>query len=375
MRSLRLAATGLSLLAPAAAAQGSLSVQGFGYPTGQLSSRALATGGALGEFDPFSLRNPAALASWGRPALFFQYEPEYRQVNAGGETGGVRLTRFPLVAVATPVRSRVWAGVSVATFLDRTWASRVSRRTLVRDDSVTLTTVSRSDGAINDVRLGVAWTVRPAFHVGAGLHAYTGVNRIFVGDEFGGVQDDTLVNAVIAYSGLAASLGAEWQLARHLGVAASARRGGTLRSSRSDSTLSRGDVPNRVGVAVRFEGIAGTRIGLGFDWEGWSSMGSLRAPASSLRVFDATTISLGAETLGPRWFGQQIPLRLGARRRSLPFGVGDTRVNELAIGGGLGLPLAAGRAQLDLALLRAMRTADQLRERSWTISAGFAVRP
>lgn len=375
MRSLRRAVAGLGLLASGASAQGSPSVQGFGYPTGQLSSRALATGGALGEFDPLSQRNPAALASWGRPALFFQYEPEYRRVEAGDRTGGARLTRFPLIAAAVPIRSRAWAGVSVATFLDRTWASRVSRRVLVREDSVTVTTVSRSDGAINDVRLGGAWAVRPTLHVGIGLHAYTGENRIFLGDEFEGVQEDTLVNAVIAYSGLAASLGAEWQVARHFGIAASARHGGTLRSSRNDTTLSRGEVPDRVGVAVRFDGIAGTRIGLGFDWEGWSSMESLRSAASSLRAFDATTISLGAETLGPRWFGQQIPLRVGARRRSLPFGVGDTRVNELAIGGGLGLPLAAGRAQLDLAVLRARRTADELRERSWTISAGFVVRP
>lgn len=376
MRSLRLVFTVAAVLAaPVLRAQGSPSVQGFGYPTGQLSSRVLATGGALAEFDARSPRNPAALATWGRSALYFQYEPEYRRVDAGDETGGARLTRFPLIAAAVPLGSRAWAGVSVSTFLDRTWASRLSRRELVRGDSVTITAIGRSDGAINDVRLGGAWALGPTLHAGVGLHAFTGENRVFFGDEFEGVDEDTLVNSVIAYSGIAASLGAEWRPVRHVGLALSARHGGTLRSSRNDTTLSRGEVPDRLGFAVRFDGIRGTTVGLGIDWEGWSSMQSMRSPSSALRAFDATTIALGAETMGPRWFGQEIPLRVGARRRTLPFGVGDTRVSEFALGGGLGIPLAGGRAQIDLAVLRARRTAGELRERSWTVSAGFVVRP
>ena len=48
------------------AAQGALSLQGFGYPIGQTSTKAAATGGALGETDAASPINPAALPNAGR---------------------------------------------------------------------------------------------------------------------------------------------------------------------------------------------------------------------------------------------------------------------------------------------------------------------
>jgi hypothetical protein len=75
---LRLTAGLLLVLAAPAGAQGTLSGQGFGYPTGQLSTNALGNGGAMQEFDPFSPITPAALGSlapWRRPAFYFQYDP------------------------------------------------------------------------------------------------------------------------------------------------------------------------------------------------------------------------------------------------------------------------------------------------------------
>ncbi|MGE5750306.1 MAG: hypothetical protein ACM31F_10130, partial [Gemmatimonas sp.] len=54
-----LAVAAVTLGANAAGAQGTLSTQGFGYPTGQLSTRALANGGGIGEFDADSPINPA----------------------------------------------------------------------------------------------------------------------------------------------------------------------------------------------------------------------------------------------------------------------------------------------------------------------------
>ena len=43
------------------AAQGSLASQGYGYPTGQLSSSSLGVGGATAQTDPASPINPAAI--------------------------------------------------------------------------------------------------------------------------------------------------------------------------------------------------------------------------------------------------------------------------------------------------------------------------
>ena len=61
---------GISLPAGVALGAGMLSwtiflAAGFGYPPGQLSTRALGMGGALAEFDAQSVVNPQAVGAWG----------------------------------------------------------------------------------------------------------------------------------------------------------------------------------------------------------------------------------------------------------------------------------------------------------------------
>jgi hypothetical protein len=85
MRGLRIAvvAAASMLVASSAFAQGTLSTQGFGYPPGQLSTRALGTGGGLTEFDFDTPVNPAAIGLSGEPRLYLQYEPEFRKLSNG----------------------------------------------------------------------------------------------------------------------------------------------------------------------------------------------------------------------------------------------------------------------------------------------------
>jgi hypothetical protein len=69
--------------------------------------------------------------------------------------------------------------------------------------------------------------------------------------------------------------------------------------------------------------------------------------------------------------------RLGARRRDLPFGVNGVQPIETSLGGGIGLPLGFGRAQVDLGAERASRTLpgiSNLRERGVILSFGFRLR-
>src|SRR5688572_27347162 len=87
-------------------AQGTLSGQGFGYPPGQLSTRALAVGGANAELDPVSPRNPAAVSSWGSPGLHLQYDPEFRQVSVTGDGDRTMTARFPIISGATRLGAR-----------------------------------------------------------------------------------------------------------------------------------------------------------------------------------------------------------------------------------------------------------------------------
>ena len=101
-------------------------------------------------------------------------------------------------------------------------------------------------------------------------------------------------------------------------------------------------------------------------------LGSARATPD-----DAWDFGLGVDAAGPRLLGAPLTIRGGARRRSLPFLAADEQVNETAFTLGTGVPLAGGRAQLDLFVERAARSADKVdaKERSWTFGLGLTVRP
>ena len=98
---LRLLAAALLGVPALAHAQGTLSTQGFGYPTGYLSTRTLGTGGALAEIDPLSATNPASILNLGGSALYIQLEPEFRTLTSGSSSERNTIARFPL-AVALP---------------------------------------------------------------------------------------------------------------------------------------------------------------------------------------------------------------------------------------------------------------------------------
>src|SRR3954466_14951410 len=93
----------LAAFASGAKAQGALSLQGLGYPTGELSARAEGTGGGVADFDALSLVSPASISAVGSPALFFQYSPEFRRVTAGANTAKTTTARFPMIAGVLPM--------------------------------------------------------------------------------------------------------------------------------------------------------------------------------------------------------------------------------------------------------------------------------
>src|ERR1700694_50169 len=103
MRTLIVSALAMVLIASRGDAQGALSTQGLGYPPGQMSARAEATGGAVADFDALSLVSPAAIAGVGSSALFFQYSPEFRRVTAGFGTDNTTKDGFPLVVGGLPL--------------------------------------------------------------------------------------------------------------------------------------------------------------------------------------------------------------------------------------------------------------------------------
>ena len=390
MRHLTGACAGAAILLVALAAdgrsQGNLSTFGFGYPPGQLSTRAQSGGGAIGEIDPVSTLNPAALVNWGGSAVYFQVEPEFRTVTTPSVSDRTTTARYPLTTAALQLGTRWIAGVAWSTFLDRSWATRSRTMHQLGGEDVPATTTFRSEGAINDVRLAVAYVARPWLRVGLGAHALTGQNRLTVLDEF----DDSLTfrplreDTTISYRGAALSAGVEVRAGRVASVAASARVGGRINSESGDASLSRANVPNRFGVTVAYLGIANSAIALRTSYEKWSALNGLGS--AGLRAVDAWDTGVGADIAGPR-LGTDRPLmlRFGGRWRTLPFAVtpldngtvGEPRkVRERSISLGAGTSFARGRVTGDIGVIRSDRDAGlSVDERAWILSLGISVRP
>lgn len=359
------------------AGQGTLSTQGFGYHPGQISTRARATGGALGEFDPTSALNPAALAWWERSGVVLEYAPEFRRLTTTGTSESATVARFPLSGAALAIGGRTIVGITLSTFLDRTWETAQRGTHQFADDQVPYELQFRSAGAINDIRFAGAWTASAALRLGVGAHVFAGSNRLNIrtlfSDTLGRVADFEQQSRV-SYSGAAASAGIDWRPHRAVGVAASGRLGGTLRAVRNDTTLATADVPTRVGVGIAYTGFTGAVLAVSGEWQNWSKLD--RLGSDQLTTFDGWDYGVGAEVRGPRWFGADIPLRAGVRRRTLPFGAAGAEVKESSVALGWGFTIARGRAVADFGWSRASRTVEAgASERATTFSIGLVVRP
>jgi len=375
MRRLFLSTVLAAASAGSLAAQGALSVQGFGYPMGQLSTRAAGTAGALGETDAGSPLNPAALFSAGKTILSFQFDPEFRQVKVGGATVNTTTARFPLIMVGARVGARGFVGASFSTLLDRTWDASYQDSVTVSGDRVLSSVGTSVRGGINDAQLAFGWLFSEKLRAGLSIHAITGANHMHLARVF---TDSTTFgslsqNTVLSYSGSAVSAGIVALPVPHLAFAASLRLGGAMNTRYDDTLATHAKVPNRYGASLTYDGIPGSQIAVRFDHEQWSRLQSLGSP--SLQVNDATELSAGVDFAGPKVQGLPTQLRLGARTRDLPFGWNGHRVSERSFALGGGLPLARGWANVDVSVQRALRKAGDVTERGTILSVGLTVRP
>lgn len=369
-------ALSLATVASTARAQASLSTQGFGFPTGQMSTRTLGTGGSLAEIDPLSPVNPASISLLGARLIFFQIEPEFRSVTSNGGSDHTRLARYPNVFGAIPVGGSFVISLGSSTLLDRTSETVFTQpQILSPGDSVLMTTRFTVNGAMNDVRLAGAWTPVRWLRVGVGAHAITGHNLVTLRQSF----DDTVAFAtstqqrILSFAGTAASAGVQ-VVAKEFTAAFSARQGGTLTMSAEDTTLTRARVPNRFGASLTYTGLANSFFSVRTAHDNWSALGGLGS--STLKGIDAWDTSVGADVAGPRIGSRPLFLRGGFRDRTLPFTADGNTVTEKSVSAGLGTLFANGRVLSDLAVIRANRSAGlSASEKAWTISIGLSVRP
>ena len=371
------AAAFLAATAPATlCAQGNLSTLGFGYPTSQLSTRALGTGGATGEMDPLSATNPAALLTLGGSVLYFQAEPEYRTLHL--TTGNERTTvaRYPLVTAGIPIGQTLMLGLNFSNLLDRSFETHTRSTALVAGNALPVTNSFVSNGAIADIRVALSYQAAPWLKVGGAAHAITGDNRLTFTEAF---DDSTRFaklsdTATVAYVGSAYSAGFEAIAGGQFSIAGSYKRGGPMSLRRNDSTVARAHVPDKLALSVAYLGIRGSSIAVRTAKDNWSNMKGLAT--NPLRISDSWDTSVGADILGPRLGDRTVQLRAGYRMRTLPFGLPTTDVSEKSVTVGAGTFLGRGHAALDMALMRATRSTNTtLSESAWTLSVGITVRP
>jgi hypothetical protein len=381
MRKTLLVATALfaTLLPSVGKAQGALSLQGLGFPPGQLSARAEGTGGGVADFDALSLTTPAALAGVGAAALFLQYSPEWRRVTTPTGSANTLTARFPVIEGVLPVGQSWTVAVSSSTYLDRSSETSLARKATVGDppnDTVTLTERNKVLGAINDFRLALAWSNSPAFRIGVGGHVFAGSNRITLSSLFPDSAEfiSSAQSDRISYAGLAASIGLEWHPSRAIGFAVSGRKGGDLRAQSGDTAIGSAKLPDHYSASVLFEGIPGTTLSFRASHDNWSTLSALSS--TGIQAFDGWDIGGGLEASGPRLMQRIITVRLGGRVRTLPFGVNGEKVTEKSFAFGLGAPLTRDRAAVDVAIQRASRTANSdIKERGFILSIGLRVSP
>ncbi len=367
----------LAAAGTAAEAQGTLSGLGFGYPVGGTSTRAAATGGAFAEFDPLSPINPASLGGIQRTIVTAQTEPEFRTLRFGSATESTTSQRVPLIMLVFPARRGFAVSVSGTTFLDRSYTTLTTGSVNVEGNA--LATNDRNDvrGSIGDLRAGLGWRINARFKVGLGGHLFTGDNlvarsRTFADTlSFGSVNDSSRVT----YFGTALSVGGEVQLIKGLAVQGSYRAGGSLESRIRDTVRTQGSVPDRAGLALRYDGIAGSIFAVGIEQQSWTNM--RRLGSDLVQSHDATNIHAGAEVAGPRLRGFPMMLRVGYAKNDLPFGVNNQRVSESRVTGGFGLPVARDFASVDFSLQRANRTlrGGDVKESAWLVGFGLQIRP
>lgn len=356
-------------------AQGALSTQGFGYPSGQLSARALGAGGSLADFDPNSPLNPASLVVGLRTLVYLQYDPEFRDVRLGGRSTTTTTARFPLFGVS----GRIWrttVGLSFSSLLDRTWTNIYDDTQTVGGQLLPSKVTAQSAGGVSDARFAISYSLGKDYHVGAGVHLFPGENRTIIGRDFpDSLKMGSFTQAnIFNFSGSAVSLGVLATPLPNWNVAAAVRVGGAMRLRQGDSTvIGTGNVPDRWSLSAAYSGFAGSALAVRLTRERWSALRGLGS--RGLAIHDAAELAVGGEIAGPKLSGAPMALRLGFRSRDLPFSAGASAVHEQSLTAGLGVPFAGGRGAMDVSAARARRSASGASENGWIVSIGVGIKP
>jgi hypothetical protein len=379
MRRLALLVLAVALPGALAAQSSQFGVRGLGIPLRPLSPRATATGGAFGSFDPESSLNPASIAGTLQFTSLFTTAQNFRSsLNPFGRSAG-RDNRFPQMLVAGPVGGTSLAvAVSLSGYTDRNFSLGTSDSIDLRGSRVAVFDTLSSRGGLSDLRLATGWRAAPWLHLGLGLHAITGTNRIESRRVFG---DSSYIQAVerleLSYLGVGVSAGALIRPARGLTLGATVRTDGHLKVDRDTTRIARTDLPNAFSVGLRWEPSLRTALAVAYQGTRWGAADTDLREQGGIGAEDAYHLSAGVELLRDAKNPGHRPIRLGGSYATLPFPLRvGKQAHEFGLSVGTGLRFTGGRGGVDLALQQLWRSdGDGFSERATVVSLGFSLRP
>lgn len=250
-------------------------IRGLGTPGRWESVRARSTGGAFAPFDPLSPLMEAAIADIGRLTATAAGGTSHRDVEVGGTTTALRVTRFPLMGVVGRVAPRLAITAGFTTYLDKSWDVTLRDSAVLRGVVQRYTDEVVSDGSVADLRLAAASRLSRRIAIGAGVHLLAGSTRMTAERRF----DDSSFHTVrqlaeVRYGGFGVSGSVLIGLAPGLSIAGWARSDNRLRAKVADTTSALTNLPRMAGGGVLFAPSPSVRFGASAAWRSWSRAGA-----------------------------------------------------------------------------------------------------
>lgn len=365
-------------VAPVGAQSSQFGVRGLGIPGRGLSAASLATQGADGLVDPHSARNPAALGLLRSAALVFTSTQAWRTSENPGGSGSTREQRFPLVVAAGPIpRMPLAVGLTYSSHLVRDFTIVAPGVDSPRGVPVEVIDTLGSTGGINDLRLAAAWTPRPAFTLGAGVHLLTGSNRVFSARSW---SDTSYLpvrqTAELTYAGFGISAGVILQPTSRLILAGTIRHDGSLDVERDSTATGTIDLPWTLSGSARLRVSDRLAVSGMVATQNWSVANAGLQALGGSEARNTIEVAGGLELIRNSRRPEQLPLRLGVRHAELPFLLAaGSQPRELGVSVGTAFRFAGDLGGADLTLERIRRTqGSEYAETAWHLSVGVSLR-